>query len=148
MSILQQMIKDAIRKEQEARQLYTDAMSEATDPGARSLLRELADQEAGHERALRSLTADQLLDRKIPDVADLQIGDYLVEKEITEDSTFQDILIYAMKREDESWRLYEGLRAKAEDDEIEQLVARLAAEEKTHKNRLEMLYDDIVYAED
>ena len=148
MATVREILDDAIAKERAARELYTQAVAKAQDVAAQAMLRELAEQEAAHEQALMSMSADELLETKIPSVPDLQISDYLVEKEITAESTFQDVLIYAMKREDESWKTYQALADSAEDPQCEQILARLAEEEKAHKNRLETLYDDIVYAQD
>jgi len=148
MSELDQILTEAIRGEREACALYTDLAGKARDAAAKALLEGLAADESRHERQLSALSADEMLDRKIPEIGDLRISDFLEEQKITPDSSFQQVLIFAAKKENSSWRTYRSLAGQAEDERTRQLFERLAAEEMGHKARLEQLYDELIYRED
>ncbi|MCD6521128.1 MAG: hypothetical protein J7M05_14525 [Anaerolineae bacterium] len=55
------------------------------------------------------------------------------------------MLIVAGKREKASHDLYAALAQVTEDPETVQLFEFLANEELTHKNRVESLYEELVY---
>lgn len=143
------ILQTAIQREINAHNLYSTAAEKAEIAHARSTLQALAAQEVGHRRrleallegdAFRSISAAQ---RK--KVVDLKITDYLVEVPLAPDSDFQDILIVAGKREKASHDLYASLASVAEDSETVELFEFLASEELAHKNRIEALYEEIVY---
>jgi erythrin-vacuolar iron transport family protein len=53
-----QAMEVALESERKAREFFEEALSSATDPQVRSLLTELRDEEAGHERLVRAHLAD------------------------------------------------------------------------------------------
>jgi rubrerythrin len=61
--------------------------------------------------------------------------------------SYQDILILAMKREEQSMRLYTDMGEKVEDAQLKSLFRKLAGEEAKHKNKLETEYDENVLRE-
>ena len=147
MATIQEILADAIKSEQEAYAMYESAARQTGNALARSLLEALASDEREHERLLTGMSADEFIGQKVPDVTDLRITDTLNPIELSPNSSFQDILVFAAKEEDTAWKTYEALAQQAEDDETRQLFERLAEQEKGHKNRLEKLYDDVVYRE-
>jgi rubrerythrin len=62
--------------------------------------------------------------------------------------TFQDLLIFAAKKEQEAVDLYSNLEENAEDDELKKLFQFLAQQEKAHKLKLEKEYEEHVLEED
>ena len=115
----------------------------------KTILDELAAQEKGHRTKLEALLNGRvfrvLSNRQERKITDLKITDYLVEEPLDKDSDFQDILIVAGKREKASHDLYAALAQVAEDDETTNLFEFLAEEELAHKQRVETLYEDLVY---
>ena len=145
---LTRVIRNAIRKEQQARNLYIRACKLAQDPATRTLLDSLAGEEASHAALLRGRGIKAFLVSKRPPIQDLRITEFLIPRKLSPQATFQDVLVYAMKREAASYWAYQALAEAAEDGPTRRLFRRLAQEERLHRNRLERVYDDVIFAED
>ena len=144
---LQGIVKVAAAKEAEAYAFYADAAGKAQNPGARSLLRELADDELEHKEHLETLDPTQLPEPDGDAVKSLGISEFLVERPIRAHAAFQDIMIHAMKREERAERFFADLADAMPDGDLKRLFVALRDEETQHKARLEQLYDEIVYKE-
>ncbi|MGO8705650.1 MAG: ferritin family protein [Candidatus Brocadiia bacterium] len=145
---LTRVVRNAIRKEQQARNLYLRARKLAQDPATRTLLDSLAGEEASHAALLRGEGLKAFLASQPPPIQDLRITEFLVPRKLSSQATFQDVLVYAMKREAASYWAYQALAETAEDGPARRLFRRLAQEERLHRNRLERVYDDVIFAED
>ena len=145
---LARVVRNAIRKEQQARNLYLRARKLAQDPATRTLLDSLAGEEASHAALLRGEGLKAFLASQPPPIQDLRITEFLVPRKLSSQATFQDVLVYAMKREAASYWAYQALAETAEDGPTRRLFRRLAQEERLHRNRLERVYDDVIFAED
>ena len=144
LSNFQDILKFAISREEEAIASY-GKMSELTQsPGLAELLLELQGEEKKHKSLLEGITDQQIASFEIREVPDLKISDYLTEEAPTEDMSFQDLLIFAAKKEHEAVELYTNLEENAKDDELKKLFQFLIQQEKTHKLKLEKEYDDHV----
>lgn len=148
---LQRILRTAIQREIDAFSMYSNAAAVVETAHIRDLLNDLAKQEQGHRARLEAFLAGDmaktLSKRQAKKIVDLKITDYLVEEPLGPDADFQNVLIVAGKREKASHDLYESLAEVAEDADAAKLFAFLAAEELTHKRRVEVLYDEIVYKE-
>jgi rubrerythrin len=142
------VIRDAVKKEHQARSLYLKASKLAQDPATRTLLDSLAGEEASHAALLRGKGLKAFVASKPPPIQDLRITEFLVPRKLSAHAMFQDVLIYAMKREAASFWAYQALAEAAEDGPTRRLFRRLAQEERLHRNRLERVYDDVIFAED
>lgn len=144
LSNFQDILKFAISREEEAIASY-GKMSELTQsPGLAELLLELQEEEKKHKSLLEGITDQKIASFEIREVPDLKISDYLTEEAPTEDMSFQDLLIFAAKKEHEAVELYTNLEENAKDDELKKLFQFLIQQEKTHKLKLEKEYDDHV----
>lgn len=141
---LNDVLTFAIRKEHDARELYLAFRDMIKDPGAKTLLQELADQELGHknmlEHALKQGEVDEIGGKR--EIRDLHLSDHLVADEIGSDSSPQDIMLYAMKMEQASYNLYSTLLDNYQATELEEVLAKLSKEELKHKETLEREYDE------
>ncbi len=150
-SPLYPILQTAIQREIEAHALYRSTADRVEAPQAKALLHELATQELGHRNRLEALlhgNALRALSSTLAQrVVDLKITDYLVEAPLAPESDIQEILIVAGKREKGSHDLYAALAQVAEDADTRALFEYLAAEELTHKQRIETLYDQLIYRE-
>lgn len=151
-TFIEQIISQAIRFEENSQTFYTMAAGKVKDEAIKGVLLELAEQEVEHKRRLQQLLegdVSRLIAEKQGDrpVQDLGLADYLVVQPLSEDATFQDVLIVAMKRELNSYTFYNSMAAIAADDQARQLFEFLAQEELKHKNRVESIYDEEVYKE-
>lgn len=146
---LQSVIQTAIQREIDANTMYGNAAKLASTPNGRDLLLEMAAQEQGHRNRLEAMlkgdTFKVLSKKQQKQVVDLKITDYLVEEPLSADSDLQTILIVAGKREKGSFELYSAMARVAGDPETVKLFEFLANEELTHKRRVEVMYDELVY---
>ncbi len=143
--IFGELVQAGIEKESSTEAFYRQWGPKVAEPGAKILLEELADEEAKHRIFFENLTEKDITDEPVPQVMDLHISDYLVSAEISEDSSTQDILISAIKREDSAIKFFTDLSGQA--GKLQSTFQRLAAEEKKHKLRLETFYDDHILSQ-
>jgi rubrerythrin len=144
LSNFQDILKFAISREQKAIDSYGLMIELTKSPGLKELLLELQEEERKHKSLLEGITDQKIVSFKIKEVPDLKISDYLTEETPSKDMTFQDLLIFAAKKEQEAVDLYSNLEANAEDDELKKLFQFLIQQEKTHKLKLEKEYDEHV----
>jgi rubrerythrin len=144
LSSFQDILKFAISRQEKAIESYEKLSDLTQSPGLKELLLELQEEEKKHKSLLEGITDQKIDSFKIKEVPDLKISDYLTEETPSEDMNFQDLLIFAAKKEQEAVDLYSNLAKNAEDEELEKLFQFLIQQEKTHKLRLEKEYDDHV----
>ena len=139
---IEEIIKFAIGEEIKAAELYEKSAKVVKETGAQRMLEEMALMERGHELKLKKFeeTGGDTLAR-IGDVADLQISDFLVEKELSEGSSIQDVFIFAMKAEQKAFELYTRLAGLEVTTDSVGLFMELAEEERKHKMDLESEYE-------
>jgi rubrerythrin len=137
----------AIEREQEASVFYTDLAAKVKRPDMKTLFEQFAEEEKGHKAKLQGVKQGRQLLPAERQVLDLQMSDYLVFEKPTEEMTYQNALILAMKKEKVSFRLYTDLAAKAPSDDLKNTFLNLAQEEAKHKLRFEVEYDNEVMAE-
>ena len=137
----------AIDREQEAVDFYTDLALKVKRPDMKTLFRQFAEEEKGHKAKLQGVKQGKQLLPAEKQVLDLQVGDYLVADEPSEDLTYQKALILAMKKEKVSFKLYTDLAASAPSDDLKNTFSSLAQEEAKHKLRFEVEYDNEVMGE-
>lgn len=144
---ISRVIAEAIRKEESARKFYEKAAAEAEESAARQLLGRLAQEEARHAELLRGKGVEEFLGSNPPATSDLRIAEFLQKRGLGSRASFQDVLIFAIKREDGSFRAYQALAEACGDETGRKLFRRLAQEERAHRNKLEELYDDVIFVE-
>ena len=134
--------------EEQSIQLYTSAQDRVVNPGSREFLKELVVEEVRHKNHILNAMEDPekveeigSLDTKIQD---LRIVDILKATSLSQEADYQEILIYAAKREKDTHDLYMELAKKYMGKQIGRMFARLAQEELKHKYRLETEYDDVI----
>lgn len=138
----------AIQREEEAARNYGMLCRIATDQSAKKLLADLQSEEQNHKKILLGLTKARVRASAAKDVKDLMISDYLVEEPLTPQMNFQDLLIFAAKKEKKAVDLYSDLAKKVLSKEQKALFEFLAKQEKAHKLRLELEYEKHVLWED
>ncbi|MBM4048203.1 MAG: rubrerythrin [Planctomycetes bacterium] len=137
----------AIKREEEAVKFYKGLARKVDRPWMKETLDDFAREEQGHKAKLQAVKKGKLLLSATEKVADLKIGDYLVDVEPTRDMNYQQILILAMKKEKAAFKLYTDLAASTDKAELRVTLLSLANEEAKHKLRLEVEYDDYVMKE-
>lgn len=145
------IIQRAIRFEEDAYDFYTGASEMVKLSHVKDMLNELAGEEVKHKEKLENLLAgdtEQIIAAKQgKKIQDLKLADYLVAPPLDEDATIQDVLMNAMQREKNSYDFYNLMAGIAANEVAKGLFQLLAQEELGHKNKVEVLYDDIIYKE-
>jgi rubrerythrin len=142
------VLRFAIAREDEAARLYDDLIERSASGEARTLFRELHAEELRHKSLLEKIVVGQGQLTPSRPVPDLKISDYLVAEPLSAGSRFQEILIFAAKKEALAAALYTALLDRAEDPEHRHLFEFLIKQEKRHKLRLEQEYERHVLEED
>ena len=145
---IKKIIDFAIDRELEAVDFYKELQELVKFQSQKNMLLELQHMEEGHVTTLENILKEKIENIQLKDeIKDLKISDYLVEKEPSNNMNYQDILIIAMKREENSTKLYKDLAEKVSDEQIKKVLIRLSQEEAAHKLRFEKLYDEVILKE-
>jgi rubrerythrin len=147
---LTELLDTAIYKEIASQAFYIAGQSRTEDPGAKVLMKELAEEELKHSQWLKDIREKGLNKRSLhqDEVLNLGISEYLTSGERLDGASLQDTLIFAMKREQQSIEFYSRLMSVMQDETAKHMCERLVHEELRHKLRLEIFYDDFFYGED
>mgnify|MGYP005841113939 CR=1 FL=1 len=148
---IEEIVRQAIKAEEEAYSFYEAASKMVTASHVQDTLKELAGEEVKHKQKLEGLLkgdVERIVSRQKPrQIRDLQLAEYLKPQTLDEDASFQDVLIVAMQREKASYDFYTLMAGIAASEEPKKLFEFLAQEELRHKNKIEVLYDEVVYKE-
>lgn len=144
---LEEVIKFAIEREETAYKLYTHAAQQTTSIAARKMFEEMAAEEAGHKEVFSKIDLARAEQHKSTQIPDMKISQYLVDVPFQPDMTYQEILTYAIKTEDNACKLYEAAVTMTDDPHLKNVLQVFADVEKGHKFRLERLYDEHVLTE-
>jgi rubrerythrin len=141
-----ELLDTAIYKEIASQAFYIAGQDKTNDPGARALMKELAQEELRHAQWLEALKEKGLGDEgwHREKVANLLISEYLTDGDSLEGDGVQNTLLFAMKREQQSIEFYSGVMGAMRDETAKHLCERLVREELKHKLKLEILYDDML----
>jgi len=142
------VLRFAIAGEKDAAQGYVDLAAQAKSESARAFLLDLWREELRHARLLEGLDGAALPAAISAGVKDLRISDYIVDEPLGDDPSFQDLLIFAAKKEAKAAALYGDLAARASEAAQKKLFEYLVGQEKAHKMRLEQEYEKYVLTED
>ncbi len=143
-----EIIDFALEREKEAVEFYRKLQNIVKFAERKMLLHELERTEEGHIKMLERIRTDDISQKDIAEVQNLSISEYLVVAAFSEDMSYQDILITAMKREEASTRLYNDLAESSSDADAKQLFLKLSSEEAKHKLKFEQMYDQDILTED
>lgn len=144
MNTVDEILDYAIEQEQQAADFYANFAARAEKSGMKKMLLEFAEEEKRHkERLLAVKTGERKLTPE-KEVLDLKVSDYLVEVDASDNISFQDALIVAMKRERAAFQLYKDMAEKVSDTEVKRVFLGLAKEESKHKLFFETEYEERV----
>jgi len=146
------ILREAIEGEIDSHRLYTRAAEMVQAPQVRQTLLQLAQEELGHRAALEKMLANpghlryKVRELRAAPVTDYGIGDHLVAQPLGPDATFQDVCIFASKKEQASYLMYQHL-AEQTGGEVRGLFEAMAKDEMRHKNLVEGWYEEVIYQE-
>ena len=142
-----EIIDFAIANEKNAAEFYAGMQKMMKHEWTRKMLKELELMELGHMEILQRFETEGLEHYSAPKITDLKISDYMEDIVPREDLTFQEVLITAMKKEENAKNLYLDLAKKTDNDLARNLFLKLAGEEAKHKLQLETIYDEEILVE-
>jgi rubrerythrin len=142
-----EILRLAAMKENEAHWFYKKVSGRVKDPGAKKILSDFAEEELKHKELLENFDVAKLESWQPAQVQDLRISDFLEDRPVSEDSPPQEIMIYAMKREEKAKTFYEKAAAATSDGAVRRTFEMLAQEEARHKLELEKVYDEVILKE-
>ena len=147
-STLENALKLALSMEEQSIEIYTSAQNKVLNPSSKVLLKELVKEEEKHKNKILEAMRDPKKVKEIGSletrIHDLKIVDFLKDVSLAPEADYQQILIYAGKREKETHDFYLELAKKYRDKQIGKMFAKLAQEELKHKYMIEKEYDDVV----
>jgi len=132
----------AIKKEEKAMEFYRKCSEWAKNPGIKEFFDEMVTEEQSHRDMLRKLDPLNLDKIELREVENLKISDYLMDVTFSDEITYQDALILAMKKEEKALAFYSGWKNKCMSEKASKLFQILENEEEKHKRKLEKLYDE------
>lgn len=147
---LYEILETAMSFEQMARDFYQDLCDKVSKP-LRSLVQELADEEAGHYELFKKLTdrtdiQEYIFEQiKVPP-GDHQFSNYIQLPDLGENPDDQDVLRYALGREQAAMEQYAALAKDVPPGPVADLFQFLANEELEHKKELEKIYYEVVHS--
>ena len=136
---IDEILEFAIAREVEANQLYTYMAERIKNPEMRKICEELAKEELEHKATLELevMTRGEV-------VSGICISDYTTDAGDEIDMDYDELLIFAIKKEEISVKLYTDLAAIVKDKESREVLLSLAEEETEHKQRFEVEYDNLL----
>lgn len=144
MNTIDEILDYAIDQEQQAADFYADLAGRAEKAGMKDILLEFAEEETRHKERLLAVKQGEHELTPEQEVLDLKISDYLVEVDSSDDISYQDALIVAMKRERAAFQLYTDMAVKVPQSHLKEVLQGLAKEEAKHKLFFESEYDERV----
>ena len=147
---LTELLETAMYKEIASQAFYEATQGKVQDPGAKALMKELAEEEVKHSQWLRKLKEEGVAKgrwhrEKVPN---LMISEHLTGADTIEGAGLQETLVFAMKREQQAVEFYSQMMSIMRDESAKHLCERFVQEELRHKLKLESFYDDLFYVED
>lgn len=144
---LAEVIKYAVQREETAYQLYKDAAAKAKTIPAKKLFEQMATEEATHKEVFSKIDLAKAEQHKANKAVDMKIGQYLVDVPLKEDMTYQEILTFAIKAEENAYQLYMAAAEMTEDPDLQKVLRVFADVEKGHKIKVEDIYEEHVLQE-
>ncbi|MHC4842982.1 MAG: ferritin-like domain-containing protein [Planctomycetota bacterium] len=137
---VQQIIDFAIKKEQAAHDFYIKLAKKADKSEMKQACMEFASQELVHKIKLEAVKAGVLKLEK-EEIGDLDLADTVEEVWVYSEMKYHEMLVLAMKRELQAFKLYCALAKMTQDENLKKTFLLLAQEEEQHKLKLELEYD-------
>jgi rubrerythrin len=144
---LKEILERAIQKEIESQRLYSGLSQKMINDAAKGALRQLSQQEQGHQTLLEKYLRGELKAGTLSkgQVIDYKIAEHLDQPEISPDMKLKDVFLLAANRELHSHELYLALAGLHPPGDAKRLLEGLASQELEHKQKVEFLYTEVAF---
>ena len=143
---LQDLLDFAMKREIESQRIYEEVQEKTENSTAKSMLKALALEEQQHIERIRELggtrASAKFNDTKIVEIKNSSFFD---DYAFPEGAELEDVLKFAIKREQASMEFYANIMSAVEGEEAKSICEQLAHDELKHKAKLELMYDDLFY---
>ncbi len=135
---IDEILEFAVSREVEANQLYKYMANRMVNPEMRKVCEEFAEEELEHKAKLELelMKAGEV-------VVDFDLSCYVAEAGDPMDMDYEQLLVFAMNKEEISINLYSDLAEVVEDKESREVLLALVKEEMEHKQRFEAEYQSL-----
>jgi rubrerythrin len=137
-----EILEYAIAREVEANQLYMYMAKRTENPEMSKVCEEFAKEELEHKAKLELEVM-----KRGQVVSGFDISDYMMDVGNEMDMDYEELLVFAIKKEEISVSLYTDLAAVVKDKESSETLLSLAQEETEHKLRFETEYRSLLTAD-
>ena len=144
---LDDVIKFAIEREETAYRLYKRAEELSTTVAAKKMFAELAAEEATHKDVFSKIDEVKAESHKLCAIPEASIAKYLSDVPFRPDMSYQEILTFALKTEENAYQLYKAAAGMADDERLQKVLMNFADVELGHRRRLELIYEERVLTE-
>ena len=144
---LDDVIKFAIEREDTAYKLYKRAEELSTTIAAKKMFAEMAAEEATHKDVFSKIDVDKAEHHKLCTIPEASIARYLSDVPFRPDMSYQEILTFALKTEENAYQLYKAAAGMTEDEQLQKVLMNFADVELGHRRRLEIIYEERVLTE-
>ena len=144
-----EVLNFAIEREEEAARFYQEQAEKMNRPETRKIFLDFAQEEMVHKSKLLAIkNGEHKMSLPTETVADLKIADYFATTpQVGPHMLYTDMLVVAMRKEKEAFKLYTDLAAAAKEENLRTIFLGLANEEAKHKLRFELEYDKELLSE-
>jgi len=141
---LRELLEAAMYKEIASQAFYIAGQNNTEDPGAKVLMKELAEEELRHLQMLKEVSERDWKEGQWhrENIPNMRISEYLTGGDKLEG------LVFAIKHEERAVQFYSQMMSAFRHEDAKRLCERLVHEELKHKQRLELFYDEFFYGED
>ncbi len=135
----------AIKMEEDGRKFYEKLAAEADVPELKTIFALLAEEERRHQQIFQSMKNGEdpvNAESRIIEKAESAFHKLMEKKEASGIlGRDPDGYLHSIKTEEEYIRLYLDMAEKEENEQVKELLLRIAEEEKRHLNIMENIYD-------
>jgi rubrerythrin len=144
---LSEILREAIQREIDSHVMYIGLKGRVNNLPSKEALQDLADQETIHQHILEDYLDGKLKEGilNIGIMVDYKIAEYLDQPEINPQMELKDIFLVAAGKEKSSHELYLRLASIHPNGRARHLLEDLAAQELTHKARVEELFNEVAF---
>lgn len=144
---LEDVIKFAVEREETAYKLYTRAAEISTNVSSRKMFQELAAEEAAHKDIFVRIDQEKAEQHKLCTLPEASIAKYLADVPFRADLTYNEILAFALKTEENAYQLYKTAAGMTSDPALQKTLMAFADVELGHRRKIEAIYEERVLTE-
>lgn len=144
---LDEVIRFAVDREDTAYKLYKRAAELSTSIASKKMFEELAAEEATHKDVFSKIDEEKAESHKLCKLPEASIAKYLADVTFRADLTYNEILAFALKTEENAYQLYKAAAGMTDDPRLQKVLMSFADVELGHRRRIETIYEERVLTE-